>query len=581
MVKRVKKYQAGEGARFITRKAALNKLQLTLRDFRTLCIIKGVYPREPKHRRRAQQGKTGIQTLYLKKDVQFLLHEPLVWKLRELKVHLRRIKRAKSMKDYSMAKRYGNTIPLLDMDQIIKERYPTFIDALRDMDDCLTVCFMFAAMPKRKAIPPHLIDFCRRLTIEFMHVVIAARALRYVFVSIKGIYYQVELRGQVITWIVPHNFSFQPATNDEVDFRTMATFAELYTALLGFVNFRLYHLLNLHYPPQLQGYSTEELEYETVDDRVSLSDRVCALNLPLKRTGVASEETEDMELDQFPMSEDAEQADKTREEYEKVKNLKKLFEGLKVFLSREVPRETLVFVLRCFGAQVSWEETSFPNGHLFSENDESITHQIVDRPKMNKQFISRYYVQPQWVFDSINARQLLPVEKYFIGAVLPPHLSPFSQDYRTHRYVPPEERALNDPTFVLNKDKPTNEEDLSDDELPSNVEDMIDNDYDENDEEKENDEELDKLKNMKVKAGETYRHNKNKERKDIKQMLLLKEKMIRKKYRNLYKSMKQSRIVRQKEIKLLKYKRRLNERKELQEKKALLKAKRVGAALLS
>lgn len=92
-------------------------------------------------------------------------------------------------------------------------------------------------------------------------------------------------------------------------------------------------------------------------------------------------------------SEDAEQADKTREEYEKVRNLKKLFEGLKVFLSREVPRETLVFVLRCFGAQVSWEETSFPDGRLFPEDDESITHQIVDRPKMNKQFISRFAIR--------------------------------------------------------------------------------------------------------------------------------------------------------------------------------------------
>ena len=45
----------------------------------------------------------------------------------------------------------------------------------------------------------------------------------------------------------------------------------------------------------------EELEYETIDDRVSLSDRICALNIPLKRTGVASEELETMELDQFPM----------------------------------------------------------------------------------------------------------------------------------------------------------------------------------------------------------------------------------------------------------------------------------------
>lgn len=46
----------------------------------------------------------------------------------------------------------------------------------------------------------------------------------------------------------------------------------------------------------------EELEYEIIDDRVSLSDRVAALNIPLRRTGVSSEElTEEVELDQFPV----------------------------------------------------------------------------------------------------------------------------------------------------------------------------------------------------------------------------------------------------------------------------------------
>ncbi len=68
-------------------------------------------------------------------------------------------------------------------------------------------------------------------------------------------------------------------------------------------------------------------------------------------------------------------------------------------------------------------------------------------------FKFRFYVQPQWVLDCVNARKLLPVEKYFIGVVLPPHLSPFSHDYRTHRYVPLEEKALKDPNFVPREGK--------------------------------------------------------------------------------------------------------------------------------
>lgn len=32
----------------------------------------------------------------------------------------------------------------------------------------------------------------------------------------------------------------------------MATFTEFYTTLLGFVNFRLYQSLNLHYPPKVE-----------------------------------------------------------------------------------------------------------------------------------------------------------------------------------------------------------------------------------------------------------------------------------------------------------------------------------------
>lgn len=75
-------------------------------------------------------------------------------------------------------------------------------------------------------------------------------------------------------------------------------------------------------------------------------------------------------------------------EAEKIRKLKKLFEGLKFFLNREVPREPLVFILRSFGALVSWDKTLFV-GSTFDETDETITHQIVDRPSLSKQYISR------------------------------------------------------------------------------------------------------------------------------------------------------------------------------------------------
>lgn len=53
---------------------------------RRLCILKGIYPHEPKHKKKVNKGSTAQRTFYLLKDIRFLLHEPVVSKFREYKV---------------------------------------------------------------------------------------------------------------------------------------------------------------------------------------------------------------------------------------------------------------------------------------------------------------------------------------------------------------------------------------------------------------------------------------------------------------------------------------------------------------
>lgn len=72
------------------------------------------------------------------------------------------------------------------------------------------------------------------------------------------------------------------------------------------------------------------------------------------------------------------------------------------------------YVISACGGNVSWDKTMCA-GATYDVSDESITHQIIDRPKLNDIVINRVYVQPQWIFDSINARKLLPVDNYLPG----------------------------------------------------------------------------------------------------------------------------------------------------------------------
>ncbi|XP_068227154.1 pescadillo [Palaemon carinicauda] len=438
---RIKKGERGEVTKYITRNKAIKRLQLSLHDFRRLCILKGIYPREPKHRKRVQKGNSEYKTQYYLKDIQFLSHEPLIARFRAQRAHLKKMKSALGKRDTQEYDKLRRNKPTYRIDHLVRERYPTFVDALRDLDDPLTLCFLFSRLNKKRFLAEAMIMYCRRLTVEFMHYVIAAKALRKVFISIKGYYYQAEVMGQTVTWIVPH--PFRPENTTEVDFSIMKLFTEFYICMLGFVNYRLYQSLNLFYPPKLDGDEEVKETRETEDDNeveiesLLISERIASLNIELKKNKL--EEDDEETMDMHLLEESVQNVKRAMEEEEKLNKFKNLFQNLKFFLGRETNMESLTFVIRSFGGKVSWDE-SVAEGSLYPESDETITHQIVDRPDVERKYLSRYYVQPQWVYDCINARMFLPVQDYFPGVTLPPHLSPF--DIVTDLYVPPEKEKL-------------------------------------------------------------------------------------------------------------------------------------------
>ncbi|CCG84785.1 protein of unknown function [Taphrina deformans PYCC 5710] len=455
MAKIKRKGESGAAKNFISRNMAIKKLQVTLADFRRLCILKGIYPREPRNKKKANKGSTAPTTFYYTKDISYLVHEPVLNKFRDHKIFARKLSKALGKQEYNTAKKLEENKPTYTLDHIIKERYPTFIDALRDLDDALSMLFLFASMPTTDKVGATIVANCDRLCREFEHYVIRSKALRKVFLSIKGIYYQAEIKGQDITWLVPYKFSQQVPT--DVDFRIMLTFLEFHQTYVGFVNYRLYTELGLVYPPKIdQGKEDEAGGLSSLDvQRKGLAGQDEKVKkLKPKKTSrqiasldmgrIAESRPEDDEASESEAEEnDIDDGEADMDDFSTVAPAPKegddeplpqqatsaptnLLSNFTFYLSREVPRYSLEFVIKAFGGKVAWDAI-LGAGSPLVESDGSITHHVCDRPKQEKKYQGRTYVQPQWIYDCINKGKLQPADSYGPGAILPPHLSPFAK----------------------------------------------------------------------------------------------------------------------------------------------------------
>jgi hypothetical protein len=90
MGKKQKKEHSGLEASFIGRSACIKMLQVSIKDFRRLCILKGIYPREPLGNR--VPGKKKGQTYYHVKDIRAIAHEPILEKFREFRSFMKKVR---------------------------------------------------------------------------------------------------------------------------------------------------------------------------------------------------------------------------------------------------------------------------------------------------------------------------------------------------------------------------------------------------------------------------------------------------------------------------------------------------------
>lgn len=127
--------------------------------------MKGVYPREPK-----KKFKGNEKTYFHVKDIKILEHDQLIDKFRDIQAHLKKHKKYLGKREVKIAEKHLKKTPKYTLAPVIKDRYPTFVDALRDLDDALCLISLFAQFPQHLTLDVNKaeIEQCQRLYKDFL-----------------------------------------------------------------------------------------------------------------------------------------------------------------------------------------------------------------------------------------------------------------------------------------------------------------------------------------------------------------------------------------------------------------------------
>jgi len=135
------------------------------------------------------------------------------------------------------------------------------------LDDALCLVTLFSTLPKHEllGIKSETISQCTKLTKEFYLYCAITQNFKKGFISVKGLYLNVELIGNDVTWLYP--FNLPQKMSFEIDYEIMLNFLELYTNLMKFVNLKLFKDIGLEYPPPIENLENSFFGFNSMNIR--------------------------------------------------------------------------------------------------------------------------------------------------------------------------------------------------------------------------------------------------------------------------------------------------------------------------
>lgn len=409
--KRVKKERFKK--KYLTRMQASRLLQMDSMQFRRLCILKGVYPRALARSKQKQSGNE--KQYYLAREIKWLVRDHLSEKMMAHRAWEKKVKRAEAMGlvDDLKVLRSAKVKPQHSLVATIKERYPYFMDAVRDIDDAMSMITLYAflspevhsnsTIEMHHSLPSGMHDRARLICNQWAEYVARAKVLTKGFISIKGYYYEALVKGERVRWLCPHEYAHKfPAGIQQY---VLLSFLEFYLEMMKFV------LVKLNADLARDETEASKADEEGVNINAEDFRKDVALATALDISGGVGNQ----QANQQYIKETTSKLTLLDRELEKVQQV---FKGLTFYCSREIPAKHAKLVIEACGGRVATE-------YLPS----NITHMVIDRPTMPPGMAREphiEYIQPQYLFDCLNARVLLPANGYRIGEDLPPHVSPFT-----------------------------------------------------------------------------------------------------------------------------------------------------------